>query len=314
MITEHTKAVLLFTSYLSKENKGGLQPLNTVEWNALGAWMVMKNLKPEDFLSRPDLLNDWSSATIPCSRLISLLERKSSLAIALEKWVKAGIWVLSRGEEAYPQKIREKLKNAAPPVLFGLGDQQLLNKEAVGVVGSRDASEAECFSAAALGAGIAAQSYSLVSGGAAGIDEAGVAGALEVMGNAVVIVPDSLLKRSLEARYRRAILAGRLVLFSPFNPEAAFSQGNAMFRNRLIYTFASLVIVVKSGLKGGTWTGASEDLSRGWCPLFIATLTGPQPGNVALLKAGATLLPESFRVKDLLDRPPVLKRGADLFS
>lgn len=314
MISEHTKAVLLFTSLFSKEVKGDLKPLNTMEWNMLVSWMVSSKLKPEDLLSQPGHLDSWVSAGIPRSRLLALLERRSSLAIALEKWVKAGIWIISRSEEAYPRKIREKLKNGAPPVLFGIGDQKLLHIDAVGMVGSREASEPECSYAAMLGGQIAGQSFNLVSGGAAGIDEASVQGALEAQGSALVILPDSLLKRSLEARYRRAIMAGRLVLLSPFNPEAMFSTGNAMYRNRLIYSFSVLAIVVRSGLKGGTWSGAMENLNHGWCPLYVAPLPGNNPGNMGLLKAGAGLLRATFRVQELLDQPPVITTGLDLFS
>ena len=56
---------------------------------------------------------------------------------------------------------------------------------------------------------------------------------------------------------------GRLALVSPYDPAAGFNVGHAMGRNKLIYALADAALVVSSDYqKGGTWTGAVEQLKR----------------------------------------------------
>jgi predicted Rossmann fold nucleotide-binding protein DprA/Smf involved in DNA uptake len=59
-----------------------------------------------------------------------------------------------------------------------------------------------------------------------------------------------------------------------------------MARNRYIYALADYALVVQSDLnKGGTWTGAAENLRAGWIPLFVRNDT-EAPGNQALIRQG----------------------------
>jgi predicted Rossmann fold nucleotide-binding protein DprA/Smf involved in DNA uptake len=54
-----------------------------------------------------------------------------------------------------------------------------------------------------------------------------------------------------------------LCLVTPFSPNAGFSIGAAMGRNRLIYCLADYAIVVASDAEsGGTWAGATEALKN----------------------------------------------------
>lgn len=49
---------------------------------------------------------------------------------------------------------------------------------------------------------------------------------------------------------------------SPYYPDAKFNAGNAMGRNKYIYVLAKSSVVIHSGLKGGTWEGAKENLKK----------------------------------------------------
>lgn len=75
-------------------------------------------------------------------RLARLLDRGGPFAFELERLADRGIWLLTRADDAYPTRIRQRLGLKAPPVLFGSGARELLSERAVAVVGSRDASEA----------------------------------------------------------------------------------------------------------------------------------------------------------------------------
>jgi predicted Rossmann fold nucleotide-binding protein DprA/Smf involved in DNA uptake len=144
-MTERTNAILLFTAYFAKGPDGQDRPLSLAEWNKFVRWLQSKNLNPEDFFTKDpsNLLSDWNDLHISKSRLYTLLARKTALALALDKWARAGVWVLTRGDAAYPQKLKQKLNALAPNVLFGIGDQQLMEKSYVAVVGSRNAGDTE---------------------------------------------------------------------------------------------------------------------------------------------------------------------------
>ena len=88
------------------------------------------------------------------------------------------------------------------------------------------------------------------------------------VGSAVGVLADSLEKviRTRQAALRR----GDLCLVTPYSPNAGFSVGAAMGRNRLIYTLADYAVIVASYAEtGGTWAGATETLKNGWVPIFV---------------------------------------------
>jgi len=79
------------------------------------------------------------------------------------------------------------------------------------------------------------------------------------------------------------------VLISPYDPSAGFNVGNAMQRNKLIYALADASLVVSSDLnKGGTWTGAVEQLDKlKFVPVYVRSTSGSSLGLDALRSKGA---------------------------
>ena len=134
----------------------------------------------------------------------------------------------------------------------------------------------------------------LVSGGAKGIDQAAMRGALEGGGKVCGVLADSLEKTTMNREHRNLLLDGQLVLISPYDPSAGFNVGNAMQRNKLIYALADTSLVVSSDLnKGGTWAGAVEQLDKlKFVPVFIRS-TGESSGWIT--KERRTSLAEPAR-------------------
>jgi predicted Rossmann fold nucleotide-binding protein DprA/Smf involved in DNA uptake len=230
--------------------------------------------------------------SITPDRIRHLLGRSGALGLALEKWQRAGLWVMTRSDADYPSRLKKRLKLEAPPVLFGCGNRPLLDRGGIAVVGSRAAREEDLGFTSRLGAEIAAQGFSVVSGGASGVDETAMLGALEKEGTAVGVLADNLLRVALSAKYRKGLMSNDLVLVSPFNPEAHFNVGNAMARNKYIYCLADAgVVVVTSKESGGTWAGAIENLKQGWVPLWVKEHVDADSGNAALVQRGARWLP-----------------------
>ena len=295
-INNDTQVILLLTSPLVKTNKDDHQPITSLDWNRLAAWLHSKNLKPGDLLlGDPGVhLRGWNDKRCSVERLIALLGRGVVLGIAMEKWQRAGIWAMSRMDEDYPVKLRNRLKENAPPILYGCGNPKLLKAGSIAVVGSRKATEADLKFTSALGAKLANSGKAVVSGGARGIDAAAMLGAIDAEGTVIGVLSDSLLRMSTSQLYRKALLQKNLVLISPYFPEATFSVGNAMGRNKFIYCLADHAVVVHSGRDGGTWNGALENLKKQWVPLWVKRTDDSQSGNCELVNRGGRWLPDNI--------------------
>jgi predicted Rossmann fold nucleotide-binding protein DprA/Smf involved in DNA uptake len=307
-INNQTQAVLLLTTYFGKPMKDEPKPLSPTEWGRLAHWLKDHKVLPEVLLRQgpADVLADWVDRTITPGRIRHLLDRAGALGLAAEKWARAGLWVLTRADPVYPARLKKRLNTDSPPVLFGCGRRSLLNLGGIAIVGSRHASEQELAFTSRLGGEVAKQGLSVVSGGARGVDEAAMSGALELEGTAVGVLSDSLLRAATSAKYRKALMAKDLVLVSPFNPDAGFDVGNAMARNKYIYCLADAAIVIAASReRGGTWNGAVENLKKGWVPLWVKSHQDPTSGNAGLVKRGARWLPEgelsALSVRDLME-------------
>ena len=295
--TPQAQAIMLLTVSLGKPNSSNEKPLSNSEWARFATWLKDHRLEPATLLEDdPDtLLSGWMDRTVTVARLRALLGRGSALGFSLEKWQRAGLWVLTRSDPEYPGRLKRRLRAESPAVLFGCGNKTLLKGGGIAVVGSRDASEEDLAFTEKLGRRAAAQGYSIVSGGARGVDQRAMIGALDGEGTAVGVLADSLLGSATSSRYRKHIMSDDLVLITPFNPEARFNVGNAMSRNRYIYCLADAAIVISSTPdKGGTWNGAREDLRNEWVPLWVKPSTSEGSGNSKLLKHGAQSLPEDL--------------------
>jgi predicted Rossmann fold nucleotide-binding protein DprA/Smf involved in DNA uptake len=128
----------------------------------------------------------------------------------------------------------------------------------------------------------------VLSGGARGVDERAASGAFAAEGTVIAVVADSLLRNASKKQYRDHLIAGDLVLMTAYSPEAGFSAGNAMGRNRLIYCLADAAVAVSSANgTGGTFGGAMQNLRDGWVPLWVAQTGDPASGNPTLVEQGA---------------------------
>ncbi len=162
------------------------------------------------------------------------------------------------------------------------------------VVGSRNVDDRLIAYSEGVGRVAAAGGQAVISGGARGVDQAAMRGALAAGGAAVGILADSLERAALARHNRDALMGHRLVLVSPYDPAAGFNVGHAMGRNKYIYALSDCAVVVNADYeKGGTWAGAVEQLERlRLVPVFVRNGPDAGKGNAALLRRGARPWPE----------------------
>ncbi len=296
-----TQAVLLLCGYFGKATPGAVKPLAAGEYSRLAKWLVEQRRRPSDLLDMDDAaLAAVVEAKLEPSRVRSLLKRGTALALATEKWLRSGLWILSRSDEEYPKHLKKRLGMDAPALLYGAGDPQLLLRGGLAIVGSRNASEAALEFTREVAARCGAEGIAVVSGGARGIDTAAMQAAGEAGGTAIGVLAEGLLAAIRNRQNRIGLEGGKLALVSPFYPEAGFNAGNAMARNRSIYALADYALVVQSDLdKGGTWAGAIENLREGWVPLLVRRDPGA-PGNAELVRKGGRPFDYDLRARDSL--------------
>jgi len=292
-ISADTKSILLLCGVLGKSARARI--LTQSEYTVLVRHLIKTGLRPGDLLEASDLTQIALGARIDPDRFSNLLSRGVQLGFALEEWERNGIWVVSRGEQEYPERMKKHLGEKAPPLLFCIGNPDLLAGGGVAVVGSRNVDEKGKLFARRVAKQCALENLPVVSGGARGVDQTAMLACIESGGDCIGIVSDSLLRHSLEHNARKAISDGRLLLLSPYHPEAGFSVGNAMARNKLIYAMAQYAVVVSAETgKGGTWTGAREELARSiHRQVFVRIEEGVPTGNRTLIELGAEKWPEA---------------------
>jgi len=222
-------------------------------------------------------------------RLARLLDTGIGLAVRLDGLYERGIGALTAADDEYPARLRARLGAAAPPVLYYAGDAGLLAADGVGVVGSREVGPEVTDLTVEVGQHVAAAGLAVVSGAARGVDSIAMGAALEAGGSVVGVLAEPL-EQSIGMRGNRAaVMSGQACLCTPYRPDAVFTAGGALGRNKIVYGLSRVTLVVTcvEGA-GGTWAGATEALQRGFGHVAVWTGADAGPGNAALASAGAT--------------------------
>lgn len=290
-LSANAQAILLLTAPLIAGREERSSDLLTAgEYKRLARHLREQQRQPADFLlPEADELIDGCRLIVDAERMKRLLARGFLLSQAVERWRTRAIWVVSRADADYPRRIKARLKDDAPAILYGCGEADLLDAGGLAVVGSRNVDDVLVEYTEGIGRLTAKARRMLISGGARGIDQAAMRGALEAGGRVAGVLADSLEKTAMNREHRNLLMDGQLVLVSPYDPGAGFNVGNAMQRNKLIYALADAALVVSSDLnKGGTWAGAVEQLEKlRLVPIYIRSTGEKGKGLDALRNLGA---------------------------
>ena len=241
-------------------------------------------------------------------RIVGLMGRATAVAFELDRLEQSGIRTLTVFDEHYPQQWLARLGAKAPPVMHAAGALDLLDTPGLGVVGSRDVSQTGGEVAKQVARLAARRGLPLVSGGARGVDQLAMDAAFEAGGAVVGILAESLSRKLKRPDVRRAVYDGSTVMCTPYSPDAPFSAGNAMGRNKLIYAQAVLTVIIASDDgSGGTWSGATEALKHGYGPVAVWRGDGEGPGNECLQQLGAAPVSSLADIESLLEAatPPL---------
>ncbi len=294
-MNQNSMAITIFCSRLCE--KPGTVPLKPKEWSKLAGQLLKLGLEPEALLdfSEMDFCEKLGMDNEQAGRFMRLLDRSGSLSFEISKYENMGIRILTRADEEYPRQLKKKLKGSGcPPLFYYAGELSLLDKNAVGYVGSRNLNADDNDFARLTVKKTVANGFCTVSGGARGVDTVAEMETLHEGGESIVYLADSMMRKIKKADILEAIQSKKLLLLSVVRPDAGFSAGMAMMRNRYIYAQSVGSVVVKSDLKkGGTWSGATENIKHKWCEIFCWKNEGYE-GNMELIRQGATPITEDW--------------------
>jgi predicted Rossmann fold nucleotide-binding protein DprA/Smf involved in DNA uptake len=287
-MNDTTRTSLLLCAVLAGDESIAA-PLSTGEYHRLLAALKAIDSEMTSLIGKDErtALEHLTAAGWDRDRLTRLLARGATLDSAVGNLQQIEIRAVSFLDEEYPTRLREQLRTSAPPLLFVVGSGSLVARGGLAVVGSRNTDESALRFAAELGSLCARQDVMVISGGARGVDQTAMMASIEANGYALGILADSLAREAVSEKYRVPIDRGHLTLVSSVSPEAPFSVGNAMSRNKLIYALADAAFVISAEAQtGGTWHGAVENLKQHWTPLFVRRDDSAPRGNELLIRRG----------------------------
>jgi DNA processing protein len=211
----------------------------------------------------PDAIFDAGLAALlrvvpePMARLLKQTPAPEiqSAVDATEHWLTASTEhsLLTLADAAYPQALLTTPD--PPPVLFAVGRVDLLNRQAIAIVGSRNASQQGVSNAEGFATALARAGVTVVSGLALGIDAAAHRGALAadtdastvaVVGTGVDIVYPASNRELMKEIRSRGVVVSEFALRTP-----AIAH-NFPRRNRIIAGLARGVLVVEAALRSGS--------------------------------------------------------------
>ncbi len=200
--------------------------------------------------------------------------------------------IVHQTQKEYPEKLK---KIYAPPTkLYVLGDETILNKPSVAIIGCRDASQYGREVAFNFAYELSKRGIVIVSGLAKGIDICAHLGAVKANGKTVAILGGgfSHIYPAEHKKYLNPIIEQGGAIITEYEPNIKPFPANFPARNRIISGISNGVLVVEARQKSGTLITVDYALEQGR-EVFII------PGNITsnnsygtneLIKQGAKLV------------------------
>jgi DNA processing protein len=216
---------------------------------------------------------------------------RHSVDAALAWLEQPGNALVTLADASYPRLLLEIAD--PPPVLYACGRLELLQRPALAVVGSRNATAQGATNAESFAKALSASGLTIVSGLALGIDAAAHRGGLAGPGSTIAV-----LGTGIDVVYPRsnAALAGEIaergLLVSEFPLGTGALASNFPRRNRLISGLAQGCLVVEAALASGSLITARSAVEQGREVFAIpGSIHSPvSKGCHTLIKSGAKLV------------------------
>jgi DNA processing protein len=188
-------------------------------------------------------------------------DRFEKAAGEIDGWEAEGIGVHTMLDETYPAQLRDVLH--MPPIVFTRGTPAA-DARAVAIVGSRKASREGLNTAGRLATGLAQHGFTVVSGGAAGIDAAAHEAALAAGARTVAVIGTGIRRYyPAENRALHDLIAAHGMVMSQFWPDAPPTKQSFPMRNAVMSGYVTATVVIEAGEHSGTRIQARNAVEHG---------------------------------------------------
>jgi DNA processing protein len=227
------------------------------------------------------------------------LADRAAAAREAEQVARLGARYLFLGQTPYPPLLAEA--EGAPPVLIVKGDLALLERQAIAMVGARNASAAACRFARGLAQKLGEAGAVIVSGLARGIDAAAHDGSLAT-GTIAVVAGGIDVVYPPENEPRQQAIAEKGLLVAEQPPGTEPRARHFPYRNRIIAGLAQGTVVVEAAPRSGSLITArcAADYGREVMAVPGSPLDPRAQGCNQLIREGATLVQNEEDVLEAL--------------
>ena len=160
--------------------------------------------------------------------------------------------IIEYNSDLYPNLLKN-IENP-PEKLYAEGNIELLNTNAISIIGSRACSVSGINSAKQFARELASKNITIISGMAVGIDTAAHTGCLEVGGNTIAVLGcglENIFPKENIKLYHRIIENNGLVI-SEYPPEITANSAQFLARNRIVSGLSIGVLVIEAAHRSGT--------------------------------------------------------------
>jgi DNA processing protein len=240
--------------------------------------------------------------------LEELIDRLDTSEIAMlesgaSKLAGKEICPVMRGDAEYPDRLVYKDRTSSP-ILYCMGNLDLLTHDGVGMCGSRSATDLGLRAAAECGEEASRRNLTVISGYAKGVDTATHLAALRAGGNTVIVLAEGFDHFRVKGSFREQFDLNRILVISQFPPSQPWQAHAAMTRNRIIFGLGRALIVVEAGERGGT-LAAGEGALRMGRQVFVLNFGQDTPaGNIMLLRKGGISVRSREELGRMLEPSP----------
>jgi DNA processing protein len=208
---------------------------------------------------------------------------------------KRGVDIICRDDEGYPSSLLRIYD--PPPVLYVKGGLEPADAISLSIVGSRRCTHYGLEQASRFGMLLGRAGFTVVSGGARGIDTASHRGAVDGGGRTVVVMGCGLCRnypRENRELFARIVTEGRGALLSELPMRTEVRSGNFPKRNRIIAGMSLGTLVVEAALRSGAMITARMALEQNRDVFALpGRVDSPQSrGTHRLLREGAHVVTE----------------------
>ena len=214
-------------------------------------------------------LDDLIDLNLKDNLIFKILNKKTKLEAKrdLEYMQKNNIDIIWYENKLYPKKLKNILD---PPVCFYIkGNKEILNKDSVGIVGSRSAFKSSLEFSREISKRFSENGINVVSGLARGVDKFAHLGSLDSnsKGKTIAILGNGIESENIYPLENKKIyekileLNGTIISEYPLKTKPL--PYNFPYRNRIISGLSDKIIVVQASLKSGSLITVDYALEQG---------------------------------------------------